>query len=133
MDATLGHLVFSMKYDVIGDQEHLRLMLRYSSELYLTCFCSHFCLFNSKHYSLFISFSNLEQSKRKYPCKRGTLDFFFSPLPNKTSLFRPKEMCHKALSIQHRILLHFTGVTSPSHPYALKTFKDSKLSLLRCP
>uniref|UniRef100_A0AAQ4QI44 RAP1 GTPase activating protein b n=1 Tax=Gasterosteus aculeatus aculeatus TaxID=481459 RepID=A0AAQ4QI44_GASAC len=31
MDAALGHLVFSMKYDVIGDQEHLRLMLRYSS------------------------------------------------------------------------------------------------------
>ncbi|XP_077948973.1 rap1 GTPase-activating protein 1 isoform X9 [Gasterosteus aculeatus] len=28
MDAALGHLVFSMKYDVIGDQEHLRLMLR---------------------------------------------------------------------------------------------------------
>ncbi|XP_037345913.2 rap1 GTPase-activating protein 1 isoform X5 [Pungitius pungitius] len=27
-DAALGHLVFSMKYDVIGDQEHLRLMLR---------------------------------------------------------------------------------------------------------
>ncbi|CAG11829.1 unnamed protein product, partial [Tetraodon nigroviridis] len=48
MDATLGHLVFSMKYDVIGDQEHLRLMLRYSSVLYLTCFCLYFCLFNSK-------------------------------------------------------------------------------------
>uniref|UniRef100_A0A3B4AI82 Rap-GAP domain-containing protein n=1 Tax=Periophthalmus magnuspinnatus TaxID=409849 RepID=A0A3B4AI82_9GOBI len=30
MDAALGHLVFSMKYDVIGDQEHLRLMLRYT-------------------------------------------------------------------------------------------------------
>uniref|UniRef100_A0A096ME14 RAP1 GTPase activating protein n=1 Tax=Poecilia formosa TaxID=48698 RepID=A0A096ME14_POEFO len=28
MDAALGHLVFSMKYEVIGDQEHLRLMLR---------------------------------------------------------------------------------------------------------
>ncbi|XP_053725387.1 rap1 GTPase-activating protein 1 isoform X8 [Synchiropus splendidus] len=28
MDAALGHLVFSVKYDVIGDQEHLRLMLR---------------------------------------------------------------------------------------------------------
>ncbi|XP_078806443.1 rap1 GTPase-activating protein 1 isoform X12 [Oryzias latipes] len=28
MDSTLGHLVFSVKYDVIGDQEHLRLMLR---------------------------------------------------------------------------------------------------------
>ncbi|XP_019713101.1 rap1 GTPase-activating protein 1 isoform X9 [Hippocampus comes] len=28
MDAALGHLVFSLKYDVIGDQEHLRLMLR---------------------------------------------------------------------------------------------------------
>ncbi|XP_068172280.1 rap1 GTPase-activating protein 1 isoform X9 [Antennarius striatus] len=28
IDAALGHLVFSMKYDVIGDQEHLRLMLR---------------------------------------------------------------------------------------------------------
>uniref|UniRef100_A0A8C5D7V4 Rap-GAP domain-containing protein n=1 Tax=Gouania willdenowi TaxID=441366 RepID=A0A8C5D7V4_GOUWI len=29
VDAALGHLVFSLKYDVIGDQEHLRLMLRY--------------------------------------------------------------------------------------------------------
>ncbi|XP_047204117.1 rap1 GTPase-activating protein 1 isoform X1 [Girardinichthys multiradiatus] len=28
VDAALGHLVFSMKYEVIGDQEHLRLMLR---------------------------------------------------------------------------------------------------------
>uniref|UniRef100_A0A671YVD3 RAP1 GTPase activating protein n=1 Tax=Sparus aurata TaxID=8175 RepID=A0A671YVD3_SPAAU len=30
MDAALGHLIFSIKYDVIGDQEHLRLMLRYN-------------------------------------------------------------------------------------------------------
>ncbi|XP_029682292.1 rap1 GTPase-activating protein 1 isoform X3 [Takifugu rubripes] len=34
MDATLGHLVFSMKYDVIGDQEHLRLMLRTKIKTY---------------------------------------------------------------------------------------------------
>lgn len=31
VDSALGHLVFSLKYDVIGDQEHLRLMLRYCS------------------------------------------------------------------------------------------------------
>lgn len=29
LDTALGHLVFSLKYDVIGDQEHLRLLLRY--------------------------------------------------------------------------------------------------------
>ncbi|CAK6972925.1 rap1 GTPase-activating protein 1 isoform X7 [Scomber scombrus] len=34
MDAALGHLVFSMKYDVIGDQEHLRLMLRNKFKTY---------------------------------------------------------------------------------------------------
>lgn len=47
MDAALGHLVFSMKYDVIGDQEHLRLMLRYSFLLllFLTCFSFQLCLF----------------------------------------------------------------------------------------
>ncbi|XP_036426997.1 rap1 GTPase-activating protein 1 isoform X4 [Colossoma macropomum] len=28
VDTALGHLVFSVKYDVIGDQEHLRLLLR---------------------------------------------------------------------------------------------------------
>lgn len=28
LDAALGQLVFSLKYDVIGDQEHLRLLLR---------------------------------------------------------------------------------------------------------
>ncbi|KAG8431325.1 hypothetical protein GDO86_019049, partial [Hymenochirus boettgeri] len=28
LDGALGHLVFSLKYDVIGDQEHLRLLLR---------------------------------------------------------------------------------------------------------
>ncbi|XP_057193204.1 rap1 GTPase-activating protein 1 isoform X2 [Triplophysa rosa] len=28
VDSVLGHLVFSVKYDVIGDQEHLRLLLR---------------------------------------------------------------------------------------------------------
>ncbi|XP_024915623.1 rap1 GTPase-activating protein 1 isoform X3 [Cynoglossus semilaevis] len=34
MDAALGHLVFSMKYDVIGDQEHLCLMLRTKIKTY---------------------------------------------------------------------------------------------------
>ncbi|XP_036007912.1 rap1 GTPase-activating protein 1 isoform X4 [Fundulus heteroclitus] len=34
MDAALGHLVFSMKYEVIGDQEHLRLMLRTRQKTY---------------------------------------------------------------------------------------------------
>ncbi|XP_078498676.1 rap1 GTPase-activating protein 1 isoform X1 [Lissotriton helveticus] len=34
MDAALGHLVFSMKYDVIGDQEHLRLLLRTKCKTY---------------------------------------------------------------------------------------------------
>lgn len=28
VDSVLGHLVFSLKYEVIGDQEHLRQMLR---------------------------------------------------------------------------------------------------------
>uniref|UniRef100_A0AAY4DAJ1 Rap-GAP domain-containing protein n=1 Tax=Denticeps clupeoides TaxID=299321 RepID=A0AAY4DAJ1_9TELE len=30
MDSALGHLVFSVKYEVIGDQEHLRLLIRYT-------------------------------------------------------------------------------------------------------
>ncbi|KAM9343283.1 rap1 GTPase-activating protein 1-like isoform 7-T7 [Pholidichthys leucotaenia] len=34
VDSTLGHLVFSVKYDVIGDQEHLRLMLRTKLKTY---------------------------------------------------------------------------------------------------
>ncbi|XP_061582884.1 rap1 GTPase-activating protein 1 isoform X7 [Cololabis saira] len=34
MDVALGHLVFSVKYDVIGDQEHLRLMLRTKLKTY---------------------------------------------------------------------------------------------------
>ncbi|XP_027858111.1 rap1 GTPase-activating protein 1 isoform X3 [Xiphophorus couchianus] len=34
MDAALSHLVFSMKYEVIGDQEHLRLMLRTKYKTY---------------------------------------------------------------------------------------------------
>ncbi|XP_015192445.1 rap1 GTPase-activating protein 1 isoform X4 [Lepisosteus oculatus] len=34
MDTALGHLVFSMKYDVIGDQEHLRLLLRTKMKTY---------------------------------------------------------------------------------------------------
>uniref|UniRef100_A0A7M4FCP2 RAP1 GTPase activating protein n=1 Tax=Crocodylus porosus TaxID=8502 RepID=A0A7M4FCP2_CROPO len=34
MDVALGHLVFSLKYDVIGDQEHLRLLLRTKSRTY---------------------------------------------------------------------------------------------------
>ncbi|CAH2318533.1 rap1 GTPase-activating 1 isoform X2 [Pelobates cultripes] len=34
VDAALGHLVFSVKYDVIGDQEHLRLLLRTKSKTY---------------------------------------------------------------------------------------------------
>ncbi|NP_001375215.1 rap1 GTPase-activating protein 1 isoform 35 [Homo sapiens] len=34
LDAALGHLVFSLKYDVIGDQEHLRLLLRTKCRTY---------------------------------------------------------------------------------------------------
>ncbi|XP_034550728.1 rap1 GTPase-activating protein 1 isoform X4 [Notolabrus celidotus] len=34
VDSALGHLVFSIKYDVIGDQEHLRLMLRNKLKTY---------------------------------------------------------------------------------------------------
>ncbi|XP_054464549.1 rap1 GTPase-activating protein 1 isoform X1 [Anoplopoma fimbria] len=34
VDTALGHLVFSLKYDVIGDQEHLRLMLRTKLKTY---------------------------------------------------------------------------------------------------
>ncbi|XP_075047466.1 rap1 GTPase-activating protein 1 isoform X2 [Mixophyes fleayi] len=34
VDAALGHLVFSLKYDVIGDQEHLRLLLRTKCQTY---------------------------------------------------------------------------------------------------
>ncbi|XP_028849735.1 rap1 GTPase-activating protein 1 isoform X6 [Denticeps clupeoides] len=34
LDGALGHLVFSMKYDVIGDQEHLRLLLRNKLKTY---------------------------------------------------------------------------------------------------
>ncbi|XP_061702495.1 rap1 GTPase-activating protein 1-like [Syngnathoides biaculeatus] len=33
-DGALGHLVFSLKYDVIGDQEHLRLLLRTKQKTY---------------------------------------------------------------------------------------------------
>uniref|UniRef100_A0AAY4DBY8 Rap-GAP domain-containing protein n=1 Tax=Denticeps clupeoides TaxID=299321 RepID=A0AAY4DBY8_9TELE len=35
MDSALGHLVFSVKYEVIGDQEHLRLLIRYVSIVFL--------------------------------------------------------------------------------------------------
>ncbi|XP_027626381.1 rap1 GTPase-activating protein 1 isoform X2 [Tupaia chinensis] len=34
LDGALGHLVFSLKYDVIGDQEHLRLLLRTKCRTY---------------------------------------------------------------------------------------------------
>uniref|UniRef100_A0A3B3SD05 RAP1 GTPase activating protein a n=1 Tax=Paramormyrops kingsleyae TaxID=1676925 RepID=A0A3B3SD05_9TELE len=34
VDSVLGHLVFSVKYDVIGDQEHLRLLLRTKMKTY---------------------------------------------------------------------------------------------------
>ncbi|XP_027002492.1 rap1 GTPase-activating protein 1 isoform X2 [Tachysurus fulvidraco] len=34
VDTALGHLVFSVKYDVIGDQEHLRLLLRTKCKTY---------------------------------------------------------------------------------------------------
>ncbi|KAF4079087.1 hypothetical protein AMELA_G00188980 [Ameiurus melas] len=34
VDTSLGHLVFSVKYDVIGDQEHLRLLLRSKFKTY---------------------------------------------------------------------------------------------------
>uniref|UniRef100_A0A8B9HTZ6 RAP1 GTPase activating protein n=1 Tax=Astyanax mexicanus TaxID=7994 RepID=A0A8B9HTZ6_ASTMX len=49
VDSALGHLVFSVKYEVIGDQEHLRLMLRYAS----------IPLYELSHHSCSRSFSRL--------------------------------------------------------------------------
>uniref|UniRef100_A0AAR2INE5 Rap-GAP domain-containing protein n=1 Tax=Pygocentrus nattereri TaxID=42514 RepID=A0AAR2INE5_PYGNA len=74
VDSALGHLVFSVKYEVIGDQEHLRLMLR--------------CKLKTYHDVIPISclteFPNIVQMA-KLVCEEVNVDRFFPVLYPKAS------------------------------------------------
>ncbi|XP_064156521.1 rap1 GTPase-activating protein 1 isoform X14 [Anguilla rostrata] len=74
MDSSLGHLVFSIKYDVIGDQEHLRLMLR-------TKFKTHHDVIPI---SCLTEFPNVVQMA-KLVCEEVNVDRFFPVLYPKAS------------------------------------------------
>lgn len=72
MDAALGHLVFSMKYDVIGDQEHLRLMLRYNTTVVFTLVSLPFVYFHSLYLISTFDFA----ISHKMPRNLYTISFF---------------------------------------------------------
>uniref|UniRef100_A0A8C2BGA1 RAP1 GTPase activating protein n=1 Tax=Cyprinus carpio TaxID=7962 RepID=A0A8C2BGA1_CYPCA len=74
VDSALGHLVFSMKYDVIGDQEHLRLMLRTKMKTYHDVI----------PISCLTEFPNIVQMA-KLVCEEVNVDRFFPVLYPKTS------------------------------------------------
>nr|XP_055044163.1 rap1 GTPase-activating protein 1 isoform X17 [Misgurnus anguillicaudatus] len=74
MDSALGHLVFSMKYDVIGDQEHLRLMLRTKMKTYHDVI----------PISCLTEFPNIVQMA-KLVCEEVNVDRFFPVLYPKAS------------------------------------------------
>ncbi|XP_044067357.1 rap1 GTPase-activating protein 1 isoform X11 [Siniperca chuatsi] len=74
VDSALGHLVFSLKYDVIGDQEHLRLMLRNKLKTYHDVI----------PISCLTEFPNVVQMA-KLICEEVNVDRFFPALYPKTS------------------------------------------------
>ncbi|XP_067228098.1 rap1 GTPase-activating protein 1 isoform X12 [Chanodichthys erythropterus] len=74
VDSALGHLVFSMKYDVIGDQEHLRLMLRTKMKTYHDVI----------PISCLTEFPNIVQMS-KLVCEEVNVDRFFPVLYPKAS------------------------------------------------
>ncbi|XP_034028843.1 rap1 GTPase-activating protein 1 isoform X4 [Thalassophryne amazonica] len=74
VDNALGHLVFSLKYDVIGDQEHLRLMLRTKLKTYHDVI----------PISCLIEFPNVVQMA-KLVCEEVNVDRFFPVLYPKAS------------------------------------------------
>ncbi|XP_039508528.1 rap1 GTPase-activating protein 1 isoform X7 [Pimephales promelas] len=74
VDSALGHLVFSMKYDVIGDQEHLCLMLRTKMKTYHDVI----------PISCLTEFPNIVQMA-KLVCEEVNVDRFFPVLYPKAS------------------------------------------------
>ncbi|TRY96669.1 hypothetical protein DNTS_024275 [Danionella cerebrum] len=74
VDSALGHLVFSMKYDVIGDQEHLCLMLRTKMKTYQDVI----------PISCLTEFPNVVQMA-KLVCEEVNVDRFFPVLYPKAS------------------------------------------------
>ncbi|KAM9855928.1 rap1 GTPase-activating protein 1 isoform 8-T8 [Aulostomus maculatus] len=74
VDSALGHLVFSLKYDVIGDQEHLRLMLRTKLKTYHDVI----------PISCLTEFPNVVQMA-KLVCEEVNVDRFFPALYPKAS------------------------------------------------
>ncbi|XP_035378406.1 rap1 GTPase-activating protein 1 isoform X7 [Electrophorus electricus] len=74
VDSALGHLVFSVKYEVIGEQEHLRLMLRTKLKTYHDVI----------PISCLTEFPNIVQMA-KLVCEEVTVDRFFPVLYPKAS------------------------------------------------
>ncbi|XP_059511547.1 rap1 GTPase-activating protein 1 isoform X8 [Stegostoma tigrinum] len=74
IDSALGHLVFSVKYDVIGDQEHLRLLLRTKHKTYQ----------DVVPISCLTEFPNVVQMA-KLVCEEVNVDRFFPVLYPKAS------------------------------------------------
>ncbi|KAM9505485.1 rap1 GTPase-activating protein 1 isoform 30-T31 [Salvelinus alpinus] len=74
VDGALGHLVFSLKYDEIGDQEHLRLMLRTKLKTYHDVI----------PISCLTEFPNVVQMA-KLVCEEVNVDRFFPALYPKAS------------------------------------------------
>uniref|UniRef100_A0A3B1IIQ8 RAP1 GTPase activating protein a n=1 Tax=Astyanax mexicanus TaxID=7994 RepID=A0A3B1IIQ8_ASTMX len=74
VDSALGHLVFSVKYEVIGDQEHLRLMLRSKLKTYHDVI----------PISCLTEFPNIVQMA-KLVCEEVNVDRFFPVLYPKAS------------------------------------------------
>ncbi|XP_060708304.1 rap1 GTPase-activating protein 1 isoform X2 [Hemiscyllium ocellatum] len=74
VDSALGHLVFSLKYDVIGDQEHLRLLLRTKHKTYQ----------DVVPISCLTEFPNVVQMA-KLVCEEVNVDRFFPVLYPKAS------------------------------------------------
>ncbi|XP_038138621.1 rap1 GTPase-activating protein 1-like isoform X7 [Cyprinodon tularosa] len=74
LDSSLGHLVFSIKYDEIGDQEHLRLMLRTKLKTY----------YDVIPISCLTEFPNVVQMA-KLVCEEVNVDRFYPVLYPKAS------------------------------------------------
>uniref|UniRef100_A0A3B5MCC6 Rap-GAP domain-containing protein n=1 Tax=Xiphophorus couchianus TaxID=32473 RepID=A0A3B5MCC6_9TELE len=92
MDAALSHLVFSMKYEVIGDQEHLRLMLRTKYKTYHDVI----------PISCLTEFPNVVQMA-KLVCEEVNVDRFYPVLYPKVAVFFPPFPCHPSTRNHHDV------------------------------
>ncbi|KAM4740572.1 rap1 GTPase-activating protein 1 isoform 2-T2 [Anableps anableps] len=116
MDAVLGHLVFSMKYEVIGDQEHLRLMLRTKYKTYHDVI----------PISCLTEFPNVVQMA-KLVCEEVNVDRFYPVLYPKVAVFFLPGPCHPS-TLYYNVHINNSPFFHPQASRLIVTFDEHVIS-----